>query len=108
MKKVINNKAKEHNLATELLVNTGVVTSQGNGKGLGEAVPDNSWTRFCVICSVELVEKIKHIATVEGFTIREVVEKSLSDTIGSYERKKGKKIELKLKRKPKKDINEVL
>ena len=105
MKKVINNKAKEHNLATELLVNTGVVTSQG---GLGEAVPDNSWTRFCVICSVELVEKIKYIATVEGFTIREVVEKSLSDTIGSYERKKGKKIELKLKRKPKKDINDVL
>lgn len=108
MKKEINNKAKEHNLAAELLVSTGVVSLQGNGKGLGEAVPDNSWTRFCVICSVELVEKIKYIATVEGFTIREVVEKSLSDTIGSYERKKGKKIELKLKRKPKKDINDVL
>lgn len=108
MKKIINNKAKEHNLATELLVNTGVVTSQGNVKGLGGAVPDNSWTRFCVICSVELVEKIKYIATVEGFTIREVVEKSLSNTINTYERKKGKKIELKLRRKPKKDINDVL
>ena len=60
-----------------------------------------------MICSEELVEKIKFIAQTENFSIRDVVEKSFSDTISRYEVKKGKTIKLKPKSK-KKDINDVL
>lgn len=64
-----------------------------------------SWVRFTVICAEELVQKIRFIAREEGFSIREVIEKSFSNTIASYESKRGKKIVIKTK---KKDIDKVL
>ena len=47
------------------------------------------WQRFTVICAVEIVVKIKAIARIEGFSIREVIEKFLSDGIARYEQKHG-------------------
>ena len=47
------------------------------------------WQRFTVICAVEIVVKIKAIARIEGFSIREVVEKFLRDGIARYEQKHG-------------------
>jgi hypothetical protein len=84
-----------------------VTPTNNSEKVKGGAAPDNSWTHFTVICSEELVEKIKFIAQTENFSIRDVVEKSFSDTISHYEAKKGKTIRLKPKSK-KKDINDVL
>jgi hypothetical protein len=84
-----------------------VTPSNNNEKAKGGAAPDSSWTHFTVICSEELVEKIKFIAQTENFSIRDVVEKSFSDTISRYEVKKEKTIRLKPKSK-KKDINDVL
>ena len=48
-----------------------------------------AWQRFTVICAVEIVVKIKAIARIEGFSIREVIEKFLSDGIARYEQKHG-------------------
>ena len=48
-----------------------------------------SWQHFSVICSVEIVVKIKAIAHNEGFSIRDVVEKFLSDGIARYEQRHG-------------------
>ena len=47
------------------------------------------WQRFTVICAVEIVVKIKAIARIEGFSIREVIEKFLRDGISRYEQKHG-------------------
>ena len=47
------------------------------------------WQHFTVICAVEIVVKIKAIARIEGFSIREVVEKFLRDGIARYEQKHG-------------------
>ncbi|MBO4721149.1 MAG: hypothetical protein J5658_14950 [Prevotella sp.] len=47
------------------------------------------WQRFTVICAVEIVVKIKAIARIEGFSIREVIEKFLRDGIARYEQKHG-------------------
>ena len=48
-----------------------------------------AWQHFTVILAVEIVDKVKTIAHNEGFSIREVVEKFLSDGIVRYERKHG-------------------
>lgn len=48
-----------------------------------------AWQHFTVICAVEIVVKIKAIARIEGFSIRDVVEKFLSDGIARYEQKHG-------------------
>lgn len=71
----------------------------------GGVTPDSSWTHFSVICSEDLVNKIRFIAHEEGFSIREVVDKAFANLISTYETKKGKGI--KLKPKKKKIINEV-
>ena len=47
------------------------------------------WQHFSLICSVDIVEKVKTIAKNEGFSIRDVAEKYLSDGIARYERKYG-------------------
>ena len=44
---------------------------------------------FTFICAVEIVVKIRAIARIEGFSIREVVEKFLRDGIARYEQKHG-------------------
>ena len=48
-----------------------------------------AWQHFTIICAVEIVVKIKAIAHIEGFSIREVVEKFLMDGIARYEQKHG-------------------
>ena len=66
---------------------------------------DDSWVRFTVICSDELVQKIKFIAHEEDFNIREVVEKSFRDTINKYESKHGPIV---VKSKKKQNVEDVL
>ncbi|MBQ8453848.1 MAG: hypothetical protein IJ537_00680 [Bacteroidaceae bacterium] len=53
------------------------------------SVIKKAWQHFTVILAVEIVDKVKTIAHNEGFSIREVVEKFLSDGIVRYERKHG-------------------
>lgn len=49
----------------------------------------SKWQHFTVICSTDIVKKIKAIAHIEGFSIRDVVEKFLGDGILRYEKKHG-------------------
>ena len=51
------------------------------------SVIKRAWQHFTVILAVEIVVKIKAIARIEGFSIRDVVEKFLSDGIARYEQK---------------------
>lgn len=53
------------------------------------SVIKRAWQHFTVILAVEIVVKIKAIARIEGFSIRDVVEKFLSDGIARYEQKNG-------------------
>ena len=53
------------------------------------SVIKRAWQHFTVILAVEIVVKIKAIARIEGFSIREVVEKFLNDGIARYEQKHG-------------------
>ena len=53
------------------------------------SVLKRAWQHFTVIIAVEIVVKIKAIARIEGFSIRDVVEKFLSDGIARYEQKHG-------------------
>ena len=69
-----------------------------------KGVNDNDRTHFTVICKSLLVDKVKTLAKMEGFTIREVVEKFLSDGITKYECKHGHIQQLRRKQ----NINEVL
>ena len=55
----------------------------------GTDVIKKAWQHFTIICAVEIVVKIKAIARIEGFSIREVIEKFLSDGITRYEQKHG-------------------
>ena len=50
---------------------------------------NSTWQHFTVICSTNIVTKIKAIARTEGFSIRDAVEKFLSDGILRYENKHG-------------------
>jgi len=65
----------------------------------GGAAPDSSWTHFSVICSEDLVNKIRFIAREEGFSIREVVDKAFANFVSAYESKKGRRIKLKPQKK---------
>lgn len=53
------------------------------------SVIKKAWQHFTFICAVEIVVKIKAIARIEGFSIREVIEKFLRDGIARYEQKYG-------------------
>ena len=53
------------------------------------SVIKKAWQHFTIICAVEIVVKIRAIARIEGFSIREVVEKFLRDGIARYEQKHG-------------------
>ena len=108
MKKKIENTA--NSLADELLANSGAVPATvpqnaGGNKTEGQqSFSDASWTHFTVICSIELVEKMKAIAQKEGFSIRDIVERSFKNSIASYEGKHGK---IKVKPKKQKNIADV-
>ena len=47
------------------------------------------YTRFNFICDKELVRKVKAVATKEGITIRQIMEKSMTDWLAKYEKKNG-------------------
>lgn len=49
----------------------------------------SKWQHFTVICSTDIVKKLKAIAHTEGFSIRDVVEKFLADGILRYEKRHG-------------------
>ena len=66
------------------------------------SVIKRAWQHFTVILAVEIVVKIKAIARIEGFSIRDVVEKFLSDGIARYEQKHGAVINRK------KNIDDIL
>lgn len=108
-KNKFNNPAKGFNLQEALLENTGHDIPQKREKKELEnpqtTTPDTSWERFTVVCSCELVDKIKAIAQKEGFTIREVVEKFFSNGISSYENKHGK---IQIMNRKKQNIDDVL
>ena len=53
------------------------------------SVIKRAWQHFTVILAVDIVVKIKAIARIEGFSIRDVVEKFLSDGIARYEQRHG-------------------
>ena len=53
------------------------------------SVIKRAWQHFTVILAVDIVVKIKAIARIEGFSIRDVVEKFLRDGIARYEQKHG-------------------
>ena len=108
-KKEFKNAAKGLNLQDALLESTGQTVPQKREKkelaNPQTTTQDTSWERFTVVCSSELVEKIKAIAQKEGFTIREVVEKFFSNGIGAYENKHGW---IKVATKKKRNIDDVL
>ncbi len=66
------------------------------------SVIKRAWQHFTVILAFEIVVKIKAIARIEGFSIRDVVEKFLSDGIARYEQKHGAVINRK------KNIDDIL
>ena len=107
-KKKIENTANELNLAGSFLEESGqpvTLKEKHEVSGSPQVTPDTSWIHFTVICSSELVEKIKTIAQKEGFTIREVVEKFFRNGIGSYEGKHGT---VKVKSRRRQNIDDVL
>lgn len=108
-KKEFKNAAKDLNLQDALLESTGQAVPQKREKkeltNSRVTTQDTSWERFTVVCSCELVEKVKAIADKEGFTIREVVEKFFSNGIGAYENKHGR---IKVATKKKRNIDDVL
>lgn len=52
-------------------------------------VDEKNYTRFNFICDKELVRKVKAVATKEGITIRQIMEKSMTDWLAKYEKKNG-------------------
>lgn len=71
-------------------------------KGSSDKSSSQSSEHFTFICDSEIVEKIKAIASREGFAIRQVMEFFLKNGIDAYERKHGSAIPSN------KDINEIL
>lgn len=61
------------------------------------------YERFNFICSKELASKARAISRKEGFTIRALMEKAMTDFFEKYEAKYGKIDELISK-----DINDIL
>jgi len=108
-KKNLFNEANEIDLMGDVLVSTGHAAPQKENKeelpSSQQSAPDTSWTHFTVICSLELVDKIKAIAQKEDFTIREVVEKFFRNGIGSYESKHG---HVSIRRKKRQNIDDIL
>lgn len=108
-KKIIENPANNINLIGDMLVSTGNAVPEKKEKTQKSVTPqvtaNTAWTHFTVICNSDLVEKIKAIAQKEGFSIREVVEKSFRNTISSYEGKHGR---VTVKKRKKQDIDDIL
>lgn len=106
MKKYAN-PANEMNLSAEFLNVSGQSSSpQSSTPGTDRTAADLTSILFTCRCTPEIVQKLKFIAEKEGFTIREVVDKSFANAIGKYEEKHGP---IKIKPTPKKkSIDEIL
>lgn len=59
-----------------------------------KAAASKDYERFNFICSSELVKKAKAISRKEGFTIRALMEKAMTDFFAKYEAKNGEVGEL--------------
>lgn len=98
--------AKQKNPVFDLESVTSDITHGGVKEATHTQAEDSdssySWQHFSVICSVEIVDKVKTIAHNEGFSIRDVVEKFLGDGIARYEHKHGAVAHQQ------KDINDIL
>ena len=107
MKKKYANPANEMNLTSEFLNDSGQSSSpQTSTSGTDRPAADITSILFTCRCNPEYVQKFKYIAQKEGFSIREVVDKSFADTIYKYEQKYGS-IKLKPAQK-KKNIDDIL
>lgn len=100
---------------TSMLANEAGIETAGQSKAeasdsVTKSIPSRKkkgavkdYERFNFICSTELVEKARSISRKEGFTIRALMEKAMSDFFDKYEAKNGKIRLLKSK-----DIEDVL
>ena len=106
MKKKFVNSANEMNLGSEFLEDSGQYTStRSHTSGADRPAGDLSSILFTCRCNPEYVQKLKFIAEKEGFTIREVVNKSFANAISKYEEKHGP---IKIKPTPqKKSIDDI-
>lgn len=66
-------------------------------------VESKEYERFNFVCSTELAAKARAISRKDGFTIRALMEKAMSDFFEKYEAKNGK-----IKLLKSKDIEDVL
>lgn len=64
---------------------------------------EKDYERFNFICNKSLASKARAISRKEGFTIRALMEKAMTDFFDKYETKNGKVEDLPLK-----EINDVL
>ena len=65
------------------------VPSQASTETTKQNIEGKDYTRFNFICDKELVRKVKAVASKEGFTIRQIMEKSMTDWLDKYEKKNG-------------------
>lgn len=105
-KRRIENIANDVDLTGAFLKKTEKDQTVNNTEITRTTTPDGSWVRATFICSKELVDKIKFISEKEGFSIRQVVDKSFANAIAKYEEKHGP-IKIKPTRQ-KKSIDEIL
>ena len=107
MKKKYANPANGMNLSSEFLNVSGQSSyPHTSTPGTDRTAADLTSILFTCRCNPEYVQKFKYIAQKEGFSIREVVDKSFADTIFKYEQKYGS-IKLKPAQK-KKNIDDIL
>ena len=59
------------------------VKVQETGKG------EKDYTRFNFICDTDLAQKVRAVSTKEGVTIRQIMEKAMTDWLAKYEKKNG-------------------
>lgn len=95
--------AKEAGIGSDGQSKENVSDSVTNSKLSRKKEPSKDYERFNFICSTELVEKARSISRKEGFTIRALMEKAMSDFFDKYETKNGK-----IKLLKSKDIDDVL
>lgn len=106
MKKYAN-PANEMNLSAEFLNVSGQSSAtRSHTSGADRTAGDLSSILFTCRCNPEYVQKLKFISEKEGFTIKEVVDKSFANAIAKYEEKHGP-IKIKPTRQ-KKSIDEIL
>lgn len=103
MKKNIQNEASNFSLTSKFLEHTGQPVPSAPDSDAYPAEKDENvtrapqekqksyeWDRWTIVINKEIKAKVMAIASKEGFSIREVLEKYLSTGINAYEAKHGK------------------